>query len=75
MQITETTVANILTRTSGFLQTVCSHSLRTRLPIAMAAVEPASITLEYREQMVAIAKRYLPGRVGVNIEGGAGRML
>ena len=52
-----------------------ARTLRTRLPIAMAAVEPASVTLEYRDRMVEIARRYLPGRVGVNVDGFAGRML
>lgn len=50
-----------------------SRTRRTPLPAAMAAVDPASTTLEYRERMVEIACRYLPGRVGVNIDGFAGR--
>ena len=48
---------------------------RTPLPRAMAQVEPQSVTLEYREKIVAIARRIMPGRVGVNIDGFAGRML
>jgi DNA repair photolyase len=48
---------------------------RTALPAAMAAVEPGSVSLEYRERMVAIARRLLPGRVGVSVDGFAGRML
>jgi hypothetical protein len=50
-----------------------SRTLRTPLPNAMSAIEPASVTLTYRDQMVAIASRWLPGRVGVNIDGFAGR--
>ncbi|WP_437191206.1 hypothetical protein [Planctomicrobium sp. SH527] len=52
-----------------------SRTLRTQLPMKMAAVDPSSITLAYRDQMVAVAQQYLPGRVGVNIDGFAGRML
>ena len=48
---------------------------RTGLPGAMRAIDPQSLGLEYRERMVAIAQRYLPGRVGVNIDGFAGRWL
>lgn len=50
-----------------------ARTLRTRLPIAMQAVDPQSVTLEYRDQIVAAAKRHFPGRVGVNINGFAGR--
>lgn len=48
---------------------------RTRLPLAMEAVDPRSVTLEYRDEIIAIARRYFPDRVGVNIDGFAGRML
>ena len=50
-----------------------SRTLRTPLPEAMRRIAPQSLTLEYRERMAAIARRYLPGRVGVNIDGFAGR--
>lgn len=46
---------------------------KTALPAAMAAVEPASVGLDYRERMAAVARRFLPGRVGVSIDGFAGR--
>jgi hypothetical protein len=49
------------------------RTLRTGLPAAMAALCPESVSLEYREVMAATAERHLPGRVGVNIEGFAGR--
>jgi DNA repair photolyase len=52
-----------------------SRTLRTALPAAMAAVEPASVGIEYRERMVAVARAAMPGRVGVGAEGFAGRML
>jgi DNA repair photolyase len=49
-----------------------TRTMRTRLPGAMAAVDASSVGLEYRERIVGIARRYLPGRVGVNIEGFTG---
>ena len=47
----------------------------TPLPEAMQAVCPESTALEYRQRMVDIARRAMPGRVGVNIDGFAGRYL
>ncbi len=47
----------------------------TPLPAAIAALEPGADTLAYRDRMVAIAQRHLPGRVGVSIDGFAGRFL
>ena len=52
-----------------------SRTRRTALPVAMAQVEPVSVTLAYRERIVAVARRVLPGRVGVGIDGFAGRFL
>lgn len=52
-----------------------SRTLRTALPDAMRHIDPESIELGYRDQMVAIAARHLPGRVGINIDGFAGRYL
>lgn len=52
-----------------------SRTLRTGLPEAMRAVDPESLTLAYRDRIVQVARRYLPGRVGVNIDGFAGRFL
>jgi DNA repair photolyase len=49
-----------------------SRTMRTKLPDAMRAIDPRSLTLEYRDEMVAIAQQYLP--VGVNIDGFAGRL-
>jgi DNA repair photolyase len=51
------------------------RTLRTPLPSAMAVVDPESVTLAYRDRMLEVARRYLPGRVGVNIDGFAGRYL
>ena len=48
---------------------------RTGLPAAIRAVDPRACTLAYRDRMVEVARRYLPGRVGVNIDGFAGRYL
>ena len=52
-----------------------SRTLRTALPSAMEAILPGSSRLAYRDAMVAVARRHLPGRVGVGIDGFAGRML
>jgi DNA repair photolyase len=52
-----------------------SRTLRTRLPAAMEAVHPGSSRLAYRDEVVAIARRAMPGRVGVSRDGFAGRML
>jgi DNA repair photolyase len=52
-----------------------SRTERTALPSAMTAVDPESLRLSYRDRMVDIARRHLPGRVGVNIDGFAGRYL
>jgi DNA repair photolyase len=51
------------------------RTLRTGLPQAMAALEPASVELAYRDAMICVAQRHLPGRVGVSIDGFAGRFL
>lgn len=51
------------------------RTLRTALPAAMATIDPASVTLEYRERMVAIARKYFPQNTGINIDGFAGRWL
>ncbi len=48
------------------------RTLRTPLPAAMATVEPRSVELGYLEEMAAIARRYLPGRVGAGRAGFAG---
>lgn len=50
-----------------------SRTLQTALPAAMADIDPESVTLEYRERMTAVARRRLPGRVGVNVAGFAAR--
>lgn len=52
-----------------------SRTARTALPAAMALVDSASTSLDYRECMVAVAREIMPGRVGVSIEGFAGRFL
>lgn len=50
-----------------------SRTRRTALPGAMAAVDPDSVDLPYRDRMAAIARRHLPGRVGIGPDGFAGR--
>lgn len=50
-----------------------ARTLRTALPAAMEAVAPGSTRLAYREEMVEVARKLLPGRVGVGPDGFAGR--
>jgi len=50
-----------------------ARTLRTDLPEAMEAIDPESVKLAYREQMVKVARSYFPGKVGVNIAGFAGK--
>jgi DNA repair photolyase len=50
-----------------------ARTQRTPLVAAMAKVDPASVGLGYRDAMVAVARRHLPGRVGISIDGFAGR--
>ena len=52
-----------------------SRTRRTALPATMAAMHANSVDLAYRDRMVAIALRHLPGQVGVNTDGFAGRYL
>jgi DNA repair photolyase len=49
-----------------------SRTRRTRLPEAMAALDPSSLGLDYRDRMVACARTIMPGRVGVSAAGFAG---
>ncbi len=51
------------------------RTMRTALPAAMKEVSAASVTLAYRDEIVEIARRYFPGKVGINIDGFAGKML
>jgi DNA repair photolyase len=46
---------------------------RTALPEAMAALQPESTSLAYRDAVVSVAREVMPGRVGVSIDGFAGR--
>jgi hypothetical protein len=52
-----------------------SRTSRTPLPAAMQEVDPGSLDLSYRDRMAAVARKYLLGRVGINIDGFAGRFL
>lgn len=49
-----------------------SRTMKTELPEAMSLVDPHSVSLEYRDHIVEIARRHLPGRVGISIDGFAG---
>jgi DNA repair photolyase len=52
-----------------------SRTRRSALPAAMEALHPGSCELAYRDEIVAVARRALPGRVGVGAEGFAGSYL
>lgn len=52
-----------------------ARTRRTPLPEAMERVHPGSSALAYRDRMVEVARRHLPGRVGVGPDGFAGRFL
>ena len=49
------------------------RTLQTALPEAIRAVDAEGVDLEYRDRMVEVAEKYMPGRVGVNVDGFAGR--
>jgi len=50
-----------------------ARTLRTALPAAMEAVEPGCTHPDYRDRMLAIASRHLPGAVATGPDGFAGR--
>jgi len=52
-----------------------SRTARTKLPAAMTEVNPRSVDLAYRDEMVRIAQVYFPGRVGTGNDGFARRFL
>jgi hypothetical protein len=52
-----------------------SRTSRTPLPAAMRQVDPDSLDISYRDRMVAVARKHLPGRVGINIDGFVGCYL
>ena len=52
-----------------------ARTRRTSLPGAMEAIQPDTTSLSYRDQIVDIARHLMPGRVGVSIDGFAGRYL
>ena len=85
LQVTETEVKQVLTRTSGYLKTITSHSLQPYRgcsygrPLCGVAChvahdrwltrgEPGGSFREYRDRMVEVAERAMPGRVGVSVE-------
>ena len=52
-----------------------SRTRRTALPAALEALHPGASELAYRDEVVALARELLPGRVGVGPDGFAGRLL
>lgn len=52
-----------------------SRTRRTSLPTVIDTLHPGASGLAYRDAMVEIARRHLPARTGINIDGFAGRYL
>lgn len=52
-----------------------ARTSRTALPAAMAAIDPRTTSLSYRDEIVVTARRIMPGRVGVSSAGFAGRLI
>ena len=52
-----------------------SRTRRTALPGAIEALHRGAAGLAYRDEILALARRRLPGRVGVGPDGFAGRFL
>lgn len=52
-----------------------SRTRKTAVPAVMEAVCRGSSRLDYRDAIVEVARRFFPGRVGVNVDGFAGRFL
>ena len=52
-----------------------ARTLKTKLPDAIRKIDADVLSLDYRQRMVEIAKEIMPGRVGVGIDGFAGRFL
>ena len=50
-----------------------SRTARTPLPAAIAQIDPTALDLSYRDRMAAVARKHLPGKVGLNVDGFAGR--
>jgi len=73
-RIGEVADAVVLDHFVGGDGTATGHrTLRTGLPAAMEAVEPRSVEVGYLDEMAAVARRAMPGRVGVGRDGFAGR--
>ncbi len=49
-----------------------SRTARTKLPQIIATIEPRGVGLDYRDEIVEVARRYFPGGVGVSASGFAG---
>ena len=50
-----------------------SRTANTGLPRSMALVDRESLSIEYRDKIVETARRLMPGRVGIGVDGFAGR--
>jgi DNA repair photolyase len=51
------------------------RTLKTPLPQAMERLASGTTRLDYRDEIVEVARAIMPGRVGVGIDGFAGRFL
>lgn len=49
------------------------RTMKTGLPGAVVELEPEAVLVGYRDRMGEIAERYLPGKVGISVDGFAGR--
>ena len=52
-----------------------SRTRSTPLPASMESLRPGSTELSYRDRVLRLDRRMMPGRVGVGIDGFAGRYL
>ena len=52
-----------------------ARTFKTKLPKTIALIDKNALALNYRDAMVDVAKAVMPGRVGVGIDGFAGRLL
>jgi DNA repair photolyase len=51
------------------------RTLKTPLPAAMERLASGTTRLDYRDEIVEVARAIMPGRVGVGVDGFAGRFL
>ena len=52
-----------------------TRTLKTTLPSAIRSINPAALSIDYRDHMTELANQIMPGKVGVGMDGFAGRLL